>query len=230
MPCTGTSRKLFRSLISFIVVLLAAYAVFAASQQVSSTSAQTIINNAKALLNGSDDSIFDSTEMLQWVNDGQLDIVSRSHCLQTSESVTLEADVVEYTIDSDYIMIDAVIYNDPTYGVKSLIPGSPSEVGLVNLAPISKWYEWAGKVGAYPPLSSVTTDTLTLYLVSRPSAIALADNITVPAIYDKALTYYVVAQALWKDRQTGRYAQMMQSYLDELMLYRIDLNEPKSNK
>lgn len=213
-----------------IILLLSIWATlcFAASQQTSSTTAQTIINRAKDLLNGDDDDIFNDTEMLSWVNDGHVDIVARSHALQTTESVNLVADTIEYSLSTTYSTVLAVQYNDASGNVYALQPGTPAGVGVdVTLSYPKYWYEWAGKIGVYPSLSSVTTETVTVYIITRPTAITLTDNITVPAIYDKALTYYVAAQACWKDRQTARYAQLMQMYLNEIALYRADLNEIK---
>ncbi len=216
-------KFLYPVLIWFLLITVA----FAASQETSGTSAQSIINDAKALLNGSDDAIFNDTEMLQWLNDGQIDIAARSQCLQTTESKTLIANTIEYTITANYATVKAVTYTNASGAVAGLEIGSPSELGRLSVSVPVKYYEWDRKIGVYPPLSSVTTETVTLYLIQRPTAITISDNITVPAIYDKALTDYIVAQSLWKDRQTGRYAQMMQSYLDQLMLYRVDLNEIK---
>jgi hypothetical protein len=95
----------------------------------------------------------------------------------------------------------------------------------MRLTKPSFWYDWGGNVGVYPPLAARTTETLTVYLVTRPTAILINANVTTPAIYDKALTYYVVAQAFLKDRQTARYAHMMGMYMQELARERQDLNE-----
>jgi len=223
------------SKILVLLIILFSTVAFAASQQTSSTTAQTVINNSKALLNGSDDDIFSDTEMLVWLNNGQVDIVSRSHCLQTTADISLVASTIEYTISDSYLMVDTVIYTDASSVKKGLIQKAPQDIGRQgedwSTSPNpAYWYEWNGKVGIFPALASVTTETVTLYLVTRPTAITISDNITIPAVYDKALTYYVTAQALWKDRQTGRYAQMMQMYLNEISLYRVDLNETKSNE
>jgi hypothetical protein len=140
------------------IVLLVAVAVFGASQQTSSTTAQTIINDARYLLNESSASFWDDIEMLQWVNDGMVDLVTRTHCLETTESVTLAASTIEYAISGNYIKIKAVHYNDADSKVWGLKKGSPEHLGSdaysrMRLTKPSFWYDWGGNVGVYPPLA-----------------------------------------------------------------------------
>jgi len=74
--------------------------------------------------------------------------------------------------------------------------------------------------------------TLTVYFVSRPTAIALTDSVLTPAIYDRALTIYVAAQAMMKEGQYGKSARLMSEYLAEIDRFRKDfvdrLQEPES--
>lgn len=204
--------------------------VFSSSQQTSSTTAQSIINDARAYLNESTAAFWDDTDLLQWLNDGMVDIVTTTHCLQTTESVTLIASTIEYSLTSTYTTVKAVQYIDSNSKVWALKRGSPEHVGSdaisrQDLTIPSYWYEWAGKIGIYPALSSVTTETVTVYLITRPTAITISSDVTTPAIYDKALTLYIVAQALWRDRQTARSGQIMGLYSQELARARGDLNE-----
>lgn len=215
---------------ALLIVFLVASLVFAGSQQTSSTTAATIILNARAYLNDEKSSPFQSdANLLQWLNDGLVDLVSRSHCLETTEDISLVADQTEYSIVGSYIVVKAVHYVNSSSATKSLIRGAPESVGLVgNVGEPAFWYDWAGKIGAYPALTSVTTEKITVYLVTRPTAITSTDAVTVPAIYDKALTMYVVAQAWAKDRQAGKYDQAMSLYQAELDRYRQDfLSVPK---
>lgn len=221
---------MFKKLTVIITVLFISAYAFAGSQQASSTLASTIITNARAYLNDTGSSQFwNDTELLQWLNDGTVDLVSRSHCLETTEDITLIADQVEYSIVGSYIVVKSVHYINSSSVAKALIRGAPESVGLVsNIGEPAFWYDWSGKLGAYPALTSVTTEKITVYLVTRPATVTSGQAITVPAIYDKALTMYVVAQAWAKDRQMGKYAQAMSLYQSELDRYRQDfLSVPK---
>jgi len=198
---------------------------FAASQQTSSTAASTIINRAESLVNDSDNDLSSSAEMLVWLNDGMVDIVSRTHCLEATESIALATSTVEYTVTSTYLTVKAVLYVDSDSKTWALKKGSPSSVGQNTAVTIpTYWYEWGGKVGVYPTITR-TTETITVYYITRPEAIVSTDSITIPAIYDNALTLYVAAQAHFKDRQTGRYAQLMGLYLQELARLKSELTD-----
>lgn len=74
--------------------------------------------------------------------------------------------------------------------------------------------------------------TLTVYFVSRPTEIASTDSVLTPAIYDRALTLYVAAQAQLKEGQYGKSARLMSEYLAEIDRFRKDfvtrLQEPES--
>lgn len=216
---------MLKKLTVIIVVLFISVYAFAGSQQLSNTLASTIITNARAYLNDNGSIQFwNDTELLQWLNNGTVDLVNRSHCLETTEDITLIADQLEYSITSNYIVIKAVHYVDASAVVKALVRSAPESVGLRrNTPPPAWWYDWAGKIGIYPALASVTTEKVTIYLISRPAAVTSTDAITTPAIYDKALTMYVVAQAWAKDRQMSKYAQAMSLYQAELDRYRKDL-------
>jgi len=205
------------------VLLISAYA-FAGSHQTSSTLASAIIVNARVYLNETTATFWTDVEMLQWLNDGTIDIVSRSHCLETTEDISLIANQVEYSVVGDYIVVKSVRYIDSDSNERGLLIGEPSAVGRIE--DVSKpvyWYDWAGKVGVYPVLDSVTTEKVTVYLITRPAAVASGAAVTTPAIYDKALTLYIVAQAWAKDRQMGKYAQAIGRYHAELDRYRQDL-------
>lgn len=209
-----------------VVLCLFAVGVFAASQQTSSTTAQAIVDNVRVYLNEASAGFWDDTQLLTWLNDGMVDVVARTACLETTENISLVAATIEYSVTSAYLTIKGVQYVNASGTTKSLLKGNINAVGHGDDPgePVY-WYEWAGKIGVYPSLSSVTTESVNAYVITRPTAITLTDNITIPAIYDKALTYYMIAQALWRDRQTGRYAQMMSIYLQELVLYHDTLNK-----
>lgn len=208
----------------FLIVFMVVSFAHAGSQQTSSTTAAQIIVNARAYLNDASSAFWNDTEMLQWLNDGLVDLVSRSHCLEETEDIDLIANQVEYAITSTYIVVKAVRYIDTNDIERGLTTGNPSEVGRIENVDVPvHWYEWGGKIGVYPVLSSVSDEKVTLYIVTRPIAIVSGTAVPTPAIYDKALTLYVVAQAWAKDRQMSKYAQAIARYHAELDRYRQDL-------
>ncbi len=219
-------KRIAFAIAGVILILCLCGPAFPGSQQTSSTLASTIITNARSLLNESAASFWTDAELLVWLNDGILDIAARSHCLETTESISLSTNTVEYAITTNFITVKAVAYVNSSSVAKGLKPGNVLSVGNVgDLEEPVFWYEFAGKIGAYPALSSVTTETIKAYLIKRPTAIASSDNVTTPAVYDHALTLYVVAKAHLKDRQTGRYHQIIGLYMAELKRIRADMIE-----
>jgi len=215
---------MLKKLSVIIMVLLISVYSYAGSQQASATLASTIITNARAYLNDTVATYFFSdAEMLVWLNNGLVDMVNKSNCYETTEDIALVADQVEYAITTAYIVVKAVRYVDSASKSRGLLPGKPEDVGVSeDIEEPQYWYDWAGKIGIYPVLASVTTEKVTLYLVKRPVAIASNVAVPTPAIYDKALTMYIVAQAWAKDRQTAKYVQAMSLYQAEIDRYRKD--------
>ena len=209
-----------------LIVLLFSLNVYAASQDVSSTTASTIIDNVESLLNDSNNDFWGAGELLTWINAAQVSIATQAQCLEATESIALASSTLEYTITSDYVTVKAVHYVDADGGIKALLPGSPVSVGNVeNPSEPVFFYDWGGKLGIYPMLSARTTETITVYYITLPATIASTDNITVPKIYESALIFYTMARAWMKDRTYSKYARMTLMYDAEMEKIRKDLNE-----
>ena len=99
--------------ITFFLLLSFVQLSFAGSNQISATIlASTIITNARMYLNDTTATYFHSdAEMLVYLNDGTLDIVSRTHCLEAIEKKTLQLNTISYPLTDEFIVIKNVIYN-----------------------------------------------------------------------------------------------------------------------
>ena len=117
-------------------------------------------------------------------------------------------------------------YVDANSVITALRKGSPQSVGHGGGGRNTPqyWYEWNGKVGVYPTFTR-TTETITVYYIERPTAIASTTNVSTPHIYDTALTLYIAAQAWLKDLKPAKYLQVMALYDAELQRVRGDLTE-----
>ncbi len=228
-------KKLF---ISILFALLICFQVFAASQNTSSTTAATIITQVRYILNDDATNKFlDDTELLRWINDGLEDIANKTHCLETTENISLVGDTIEYAIVSTtYIDIKAVHYVDSDSKSTALRHGTPTMVGRTSQDYESSpepgfWYDWNNKIGIYPSMTPVTSEFVTLYLTEQPAAIASGGTVPTPKIFDNALRAFVMSRAYQKDRQYAKAAQWFTVYNSELNLYRQDLIEqPKENE
>lgn len=347
-------------LILLIIFLLFAAQCFAGSQTTSSTLASAIVDQARKYLNdpsaygGTQYSIWSDAEMLQWVNDGSLDIVARTHCLEDVETERLIEDQISYPLSDPFIVIKHVIYNND-YTLKK---GTIDEIGRTGSEDRGKgtgetlkptdWAQWENNVLIYPvpdsttvaegtekvtdgdftestdwtwgagwahdgdddeadatassadleqDISSVPGETyllawtlkndaggsvlpilggtngtskdangtyseyilatdstnlkfdataftgsvddvsvkrvanIAVYVIDRPTAVAADENVLLPAQYDKALVYFVVAQAFAKEGRLNTAAAFLTLYQQELDRFRMDLNiQPKEKE
>lgn len=207
-----------------LAMVLAVGTVYSTSQQTSSTLASTIITNARTYLNETTERFWLTDELLTWLNDGILDIVSRTRCLEISEDIILIAGQLEYNIRTDYLGIESIYYH-PSGEYKGLKLVEPRDIGHIeDIGEPDEWYEWDGKVG-FSPLTLESGDTVTLYLILNPETVTLADKITIPAIYDRALMLYIVSKGHLKERRMDKAVQNMAEYISELDRFRLDFNQ-----
>lgn len=209
-----------------VAVLWAAFLfpafVLAGSQTTSSLTAATFITQARYYLNEDAESFWTDAELLQWLNDGTMDIVARSQCLETTESVTMAAGTNSYALASSFLRVRGAIYNSS----KGLRMGSLEHMGDVkDIGEPSYFFNWGNNLVVYPaPDATAAAKTLVAYIVSRPARLAATtSSVLVPAQYDKALVLYMVAQGLKKDEKFARAAQVMAQYQAELDRFRQDL-------
>jgi hypothetical protein len=149
-------------------------------------------------------------EMLQWLNEGRIAISKLGRGLQTTESIDLVADTMEYTPANNYITIFAVQYVDSSGNVIALTNGAPSKVGKELTCDFPEfWYEFDGKVSVYPTLSSVTTETVKLFEVPIVSDLTSGEDIDTPADVDAELIAYIVGKHMFKDAKWASSAQVM---------------------
>jgi len=337
-------KKLILTILAcFLIVSVA----FAGSQQTSSTLASTMITTVRYYLDEATADFWSDAELLVYLNQGIIEIVGMTKCIEGTESVTLLANTVEYSITGPYIDVTSVVYNDANGNKVGLTKKNPTAIGHSRDNIPAWWYEWSGKVGIFPSLPLITdaglaigstttavstvalsyiinnkiyskaavaagtapgndiiptgtygavafdiggdgtitaveaysnaagyssaalsvvglppvndgrvrlgyvtatksdgaftfgttalnaanstvayTDsapTATVYFVSKPTAIASSGTVPTPAVYDKALIYYVVAQAHMKQRQAATATAFMTRYQAEIDRYRQDL-------
>jgi len=144
--------------ISFLIAGIA----FGGSQQTSSTLSSTIITNARYHLNEATASFWSDAELLVWVNEGTKDIVARTRCLESSESVTLLENTVEYALTGPYLDVSTVVYIDRNGVKKGLVKKNPQSIGHSNDVVPLWWYEWNGSVGVFPALDLITDANLAI--------------------------------------------------------------------
>lgn len=216
-------KKLFYFFTCFLVF---AGIASAASQQTSSTDASVIVTRARSYLNEPTVIMWSDAELLVWINDGTMDIVSRTHCLEAIEVESLVENQLSYPLTDAFICVKTVVYAQAAGNEKGLIRGNIQSLGHIDEVgePIY-WDQEQDNIIIYPKPdadhSGIGHD-IDVYTVSRPIAVISSDDVLVPACYDRALTLYVVAQAWYKDGKFAKAGRFMAEYLSELDRYRSD--------
>lgn len=104
-------NKWFSMILAVILAAFLFYSIgFSGNQTVSGTTGTVTITKARYMLNESTASFWTDAEFLQWLNDGTLDIVSRTHCLESVESKSLGAEQTTYPITGTFLTVKNVVY------------------------------------------------------------------------------------------------------------------------
>lgn len=194
--------------------------LYAGSQTTSATLASTIIDRAREFLNdpttygGTQKSIWSDAELLEYLNDGTMAIFKMG-VVEDIESETLVENQTAYPLGDSFIEIVGVVYDS----TKPLEPGSFKEwLNVEEHGTPAYWMPWETGVIVFPaPDSDAAGNTIDVYVVERPSAVAGDANVLVPAQYDLALVYFIVAQAYGgKDGLLNRGAAFMTLFNREM--------------
>lgn len=197
-----------------------------ASQQVSGILASELITEARSYVNEPVPVFWNDTEFLRWLNDGTVYIVAQTHSLESVETEELIENTLSYALIAPFIAIKAVVYNQGSGVEKGLIHGNLQSIGHVHAAgePIY-WDQSEDNVIVYPKPdgdhSGVGHD-IDVYTVTRTSDVLVGAAVLVPACYDKALLFYMVAQAWYKDGKFAKAGRFMAECMAEMNRYRMD--------
>lgn len=165
---------------ALVAVLFFVPPAFAGNQTTSGATGATTITKARYYLNEATASFWSDAELLQWLNDGQIDIVARTHCLEGTETETIVTGTNQYAISTSYITVKGVIYNS----VQSLRKGSIEHMGdTTDVGEPAYYFTWDNNLMVYPsPDSGVSGYSLVTYLVEKPTPLAsTASTVAIPS-------------------------------------------------
>lgn len=209
---------------ALLVAIVIAVASLAGPVKTSGTTAQQIVSDARVYLTEKGTGWASNEEMLSWLNDGVKDIVAKSHCTETVAQVSLTADTIGYTLTATPVKIQAVLYTNEDGEISGLQRTTLEGIQRKFTGSVPQYfYFYAGKLGIYPSLSSVTNSIVSAYMVYLPAAAATGSTVEIPSMYDRALKLYIVAQGFIKD---GRFADaqlVMGMYQAEIDRFREDM-------
>lgn len=187
---------------------------------------------------GSIDATTDETKLERWANEAVLDFLLRTHCYVTTGTASLSADVSDYTLDTDILLMKHAYLSvgSDNHRVQQVSPAELMEMritgGSVSVSDSPTYYaiEGANLLRVYPtPSGSVT---LNFTYVPRPTAMSDdshdPSNATyggIPAEFHKALEFWMCAQAgdYDDDQGSGHGARYLADYMEYVRLCRRSL-------
>lgn len=161
--------------------------------------------------------------LLNWINDGQREIVNSNPILRASKSTDVVINQAEYSFPSDKVLLIEAVYIDG-YPIDNLTPqaareyirkADPASVATAERPMI--WYERAGVITFWPkPNKSITNGLKLEYIKSPTSLVSLSSAVAIPDRYFTHLVNYVVAQALEMDENYDAASYKLGQFRDGL--------------
>ena len=146
------------------------------SQQTSGVLASKIITRARYYLNEATEGFHLDAELLSYLNDGVLDIVTQTHCLEAVETEELIENILSYALANPFILIRTVVYNQGSGNQKGLIKGNLQSIGRkIQAKEPMHWISSENNVIVYPKPDAAHSGTghdIDVYTVKRPGRIA----------------------------------------------------------
>lgn len=226
----------------FLITFFWSSGTWAANTEVSGITVQFLIMDARVYLNDVtawSGNTGDNTDqqLLRFFNDGAMEVVTRTWCLQTTETETLATGVSQYNISTDHIAIRAAIYSGSSITNKGLLRGNPENMGFKG-EPISggagepvAFWDSGTTIYFFPDIAeSVSGNSVTLFLIERPVELPLESGVSTPACLDKALKFYIVKEGYAVNKRFDLSAIYEAKYEAEIERYKPVFMSPKQSE
>jgi len=196
----------------------------------STTDAVTLTNRASLLLSDASQTRWLPVELLNWINDGQLEIVALvPNANPTTSTVTLAAGAKQ-SAPTGAILINAFVRNmgvggtTPGLGIRqvtrkymeSFIAGWLTETPSITVTHVAYDPEDSSTdFYVYPPQPASGMSSIEIVYSSLPTAISdlnIGTKITIKDMYANALLDYILYRAFAKDSEYGNQDGKSQSH------------------
>lgn len=179
-----------------------------------------VATEVRAILNEPTASFWSDTEITNWVDQGLVDVSSKTMCYEVSATVALATSTLEYTEPTDCIKVYACYYSN--VGLLRIHPRMIANIGGGTTTGAPKfYYHFAGKLGFYPIATASENATNVTVLYSAETDVIA----NVPDEYKHLVVLYAVWKAKIKEGKFAQAAQIHAQYLNQLMFHRQDLYE-----
>jgi len=210
-------------LFTVFLLFLAPFEVIAGGASTSGKTVTNLIVEVRNFLNEPTGSFWSDTEITTWLNDAVRSVNRQTLSTEAREKFVVDSGTSEYAMTETYLMVKGATLQTGVTAYKALFRGKAEDVGHVNKDEPTYFYEFNGKVGIYPlkDTSDFTSTGTTLYVSYVPyqSTLSGSSTIPTPAILDRAIVYYAVAQALYKDKRFNSGNLFIVQHYQDLKFY-----------
>jgi len=201
---------------------------YAGTTATSGITAQAIIDRAERTLNAVDDSFYDDSDMVQWIDEGVREIVNMTGCLDASRiTITLIGNVRVYSLGQSFLQIMAVEHDnedtDDHQQIITLDRTRKNDTGHNDTSGRPRVYNvWKNNIEIWPiPRTDESGELLYIYPVTLPTGVStMTSAIETPAYFDVTLLYYVLSMANYKDRQFAKGDKFLALFYNRVETYK----------
>lgn len=173
---------------------------------VTTKTVQNVIDHVERLFGDESGAQLTQTDIINWINTGQLEIVKENKVLKDSVTTVIVAGTSSFEFASNNVLtIEALFYDGAPLKYLSFNDFnetilnqqySPTETGRPTI-----FYEWGDTLYIWPvPDTAEAGKILQLYYIKHPANISVVgDLLSIPDIYFDTLVNYVLAKAYEMD-------------------------------
>lgn len=172
-------------------------------------------------------------DIIRWANDGQLDIVRRTECLQAHVETNSVAKDNSYALPPDAIRVRRVTYDGNVLSRVELeeLDGvnKSREASDITGTP-TQYYIWGRQLWLYPTPSNSGTGNLDIYYLKAPATLGGdADVPDIPGHMHEDIVRYCLARAKELDEEFNQAEQIWNDYQMRTMLSFDEQHNPNAD-
>lgn len=157
-------------------------------------------------------------DIIRWVNDAQIEIVSKVDVLQGSATAATIAGQSDYTFPTTYNRVYSIKWNGQKLRelnlqqAEELVANKDDSTSYPTGNPQYYWI-WGNVFTLYPAPSASVNSALRIFYIRNPTAVAaVGDTPELPNKYHPRIVEYCIAQAAELDDNEQKYANKINQF------------------
>lgn len=161
----------------------------------------------------------DDADIIRWCNDGQLDIIRKTHCLTRTADPTSVQGTNSYPLPADFLF-----FKEAKYGGRLLSSMSAEQFNVtfpdreLNLTQgVSEYFTVRGTNYLLYPYPDTTGTVISLYYVARATTITnIAETPEIPVQFHEAIVKFCLMRAKELDQDWVAAERFQAQYKDDI--------------